>query len=163
MNKEYPIIKVENKNLYYADILLFDYTSSVSELTATNQYVYQSIYFKKIDNALSKDLLKISITEMHHLGYLGETISLLGRKPVFKSPDYSTENMIPWDSNYINYTTDIKKMLIHNIKIEKQAIKNYEKHIKIIKDIHIQKLLNFILKEEYEHIKIFEKYLTLYQ
>ena len=65
VNKDYPPIKVEKENPYYAQILLNNYASEISEETAIHLYLYQSLI---LDNQeLSTILEKIALVEMHHL------------------------------------------------------------------------------------------------
>ena len=153
INKPYPEIKVENKNIMYASLLLKDYTGRVSELTSITQYVYQSFDKFDINPIFSSTLSQIAMVEMKHLELLGKTIKLLGLNPQFK-----IINNFPvsyWQSKYINYSSDLKEMLKDDIKIEKEAIKNYQKDIDIINDKNIKKLLYRIIEDEKKHIECF--------
>lgn len=153
INKPYPEIKVENKNIMYASLLLEDYTGRVSELTSITQYVYQSFDKFDINPLFSSTLSQIAMVEMKHLELLGKTIKLLGLNPQFK-----IINNIPvayWQSKYVNYSPDLKEMLKDDIKIEKEAIKNYQKDIDIINDKYIKKLLYRIIEDEKKHIECF--------
>ena len=70
----YPKVNVERKNVILANIILDNYSGSVSELSAVLKYVYQNINLK--DTNLAKIIGKISIVEMHHLEILGKIIIL---------------------------------------------------------------------------------------
>lgn len=153
------MIQVENKNLYYADLLLNAYAGEISEDTAIHEYVYQHILLKSNYKELSEALLQISITEMHHLSYLGETIKCLGKKPIFCFKKKFSNNYKFWDASSVNYETDIKKLLIHNIKSEDIAIQTYKKLIEIINDKYIRVLLEKIIEDEKKHIRIFNTFL----
>lgn len=145
-NLPYPDIKVEKENIEYAKLLMYPYASMVSEDTATHLYMYQSFI---LDNNIGKILENIAIVEMHHLEMLAKTINLLGLKPEYKSND------IPWTSNYVNYTTNLKDILKINIEAETLAIKNYQNLIKVINDKYIKKMLERIIIDEEIHLKIF--------
>ena len=145
-NLPYPDIKVEKENIEYAKLLMYPYASMISEDTATHLYMYQSFI---LDDNIGKILENIAIVEMHHLEMLAKTINLLGLKPEYKSND------IPWTSNYINYTNNLKDILKINIEAETLAIKNYQNLIKVINDKYIKKMLERIIVDEEIHLKIF--------
>ena len=154
---KYPEIKIENKNKEYAYLLLEDYAGKTSELTAITLYVYQHIINEDINKLLAKTLKGIFIAEMHHLEILGNLIRLLGVKPVYKTLD---ENIItPWNSNYVNYETNVTKILLLNIENEEAAIKQYKMHIQLINDKYIKEILERIILDELEHIKCFNNLL----
>ena len=159
VNKPYPKIKVEEKNYYYANILLNDYSSNISELSAITQYIYQ--YFDKFNTnqEFSNIMQNIAKVEMFHLELLGKTIKLLGINPKFIFINKNLyNNLTYWNSSFIDYNSNIKLMLKNNIIIEEKATENYKKDITIISDKYIKKLLNRIIEDEYLHIEIF-KYL----
>ncbi len=159
MKNEYPVIKVESKNPTYAKILLESYAGEISEDSAVHQYIYQHIVLKQTNKALSDALLEISMTEMRHLDILGELVSLLGTKPIYSTYNYFTDNFIPWNSNYINYTTSVSELLMHDIKLEELAIENYNKTIDLVKDTYIINIIKAIIAEEKQHIEIFKSFL----
>lgn len=147
----YPEIRVEKENIEYAKLLMYPYASMVSEDTATHLYMFQSFI---LDDEIGKILENIAIIEMHHLEMLAKTINLLGLKPEYKSND------IPWNSNYVNYNTNLKDILKINIDGETLAIKNYNNLIKVIDDKYIKELLRRIIIDEEIHLKIFNDLLN---
>lgn len=157
-NKSYPIPKVKEKNTYYASLLLFDYAGKQSEDTAIHQYLFQSLILKKQNPELAQTLEHIAIVEMHHLNLLGETITLLGVKPIFATPTQNNK-YIPWNASTVLYDTNIINILKKDIEHEQNAITLYQQHIKIIQDSNIQELLQRIIEDEQEHISIFTQYL----
>lgn len=159
LNKPYPIVKVEKPNLAYASILLNDYAGITSELTAICQYSYQFFIKDKTSPKLALMLEKIAQVEMKHLELLGKTIFLLGVNPKYKYVDITGRHLKSWEGKLVNYETDEKKLLIENIKSEYRQIDAYEKHIKIINDIYIKKLLRRIIEDEKIHIICFKNYL----
>lgn len=161
VNKPYPKIKVEEKNIAYAKLLLNDYAGIISEETAINQYIYQS-FNTFIDNQLlSKSLSEIAKTEMIHLSLLGKTIRMLGVTPKFKYIDKYTNNLICWNSSLIDYSTNTIEFLKKNILIEEKTINNYKNDIKIIKDKYIRKLIYRIIEDEKKHIECFNELLNI--
>ena len=151
----YPEVRVEEKNDYYADILSLDYAGGVSELTASLLYSYQ--HFNTFDSNLefSKIIEEVSIVEMTHLEMLGKTIKLLGKDPIYKSCEALRGDCIMWNSNSVNYTTNLKEMLKVDINSETEAIKTYEHHKKIIDDKYIKNMLDRIILDEKRHLEIF--------
>lgn len=156
----YPEVKVEEENLYYADLLSQDYAGVVSETTAGMLYSYQHFNTFNSNEEFSKVIEEISIVEMMHLEMLGKTIKLLGKEPVYKTCESSRGNCVMWSASNVKYDTDIKDMLKTNIRGEMQAVKNYEHHIKIIEDKYIKELLERIILDEKRHIEIFETLLN---
>ena len=155
VNKPYPKIKIEKKNIYYANILLNDYSGIISELSAITQYIYQ--YFNT-NNEISIIFKNIAIVEMKHLELLGKTIKLLGINPKFNFINNNLyNNLTYWNGNFIDYNTNINCMIKNNILMEEKTICNYKKDILLINDKYIKNLLNRIIEDEYLHIKIFKE------
>lgn len=153
----YPEPKVEEKNLFYANLLLNDYASNVSEDTAIHLYLYQYLSHFQKNKEIANALLEISKQEMEHFKLLGETIYLLGMEPHYAAIDSETQTAIYWNAENVNYETDIKKILEYNIHAEEEAIKKYELHLSLIHDKYIQALIQRIIIDEKEHILIFKK------
>ena len=159
VNKPYPKVEVEKENKEYAYLLLEDYAGVISEDTAIHQYSYQHFDQFNIDTEFSEALSRIAMTEMKHLNLLGKTIKLLGVDPKFIFVEKNENCPKYWKSNFVNYTTNLKAMLIDDIKIEKEAIKAYQKHIQMIDDRYIKQLLERIIEDEEQHIKCFNELL----
>ncbi len=153
----YPDINVEKKNFFYAKLLLEDYTGITSELSSITQYIYQNFNLFKINPYISKALEEIAIVEMKHLALLGKTIKLLGINPKYKT--ITNKGNVFWNSSFINYSINIKQLLIDNINIEKRAINNYKLHIAMIDDKYIKNLLKRIIEDEEVHIECFNSLL----
>ncbi len=154
-NKPYPKVEVKAKNLFYAQLLSEDYAGMISESTAVYQYVYQKMVKFQSNQLFSDVLLKIAIVEMKHLALLGETITLLGLEPKYQFVD-SYNQLINWNSSFINYDTNIREMLRYNIRLEQNTILNYQRHIAMIDDPYIRNLLNRIIEDEVIHIQCFQ-------
>lgn len=147
-DKPYPPIQVEGENTKYAKILLEDYAGEGGEDTAIHRYLYQSFIQEDV-----KDTLKgIACVEMKHLDMLGKLIWKLGYLPAFHTIDSNVECIIPWTSKYVDYSTDLSKILLDDISKEMQAITRYQKHISEIDDCYIKRVLERIIEDEEVHI-----------
>ena len=156
-NTPYPEPRVEKTNTEYAKMLMQDYAGDISESTAINLYMFQHFTSQWTE---FKDIIKqISIVEMKHFELLAETINLLGVKPVYKTFDSNNDTLIPWTSDNVNYETDIVKALEIDLKSENKAIEIYKHHIEAIDDKYVKKLLERIIEDEEDHVKIFEYFL----
>lgn len=149
----YPEIRVLGPNLYYASLLMDDYAGLTSEFTAISQYLYHHFFFKDIDKELGDLLENISIIEMHHMEMLADTIKKLGGNPVIAG-SYSTCGSF-WNGNFVHYGMNVCDRLKADIDSEYKAIYEYEKHIRMIHDPHIQAILRRIILDEKVHIKLF--------
>lgn len=156
VEKPYPEIKVEQKNSFYADLLLNDYAGITSELSAITSYAYQNFVLFKNYQEIAHNLIKIAIVEMHHLEMLGKTIYLLGKNPTFIYKEKNTCSYKYWNSSFVPLNTNIFNILQNNILAEEKAIYNYEYHISLINDIYIKELLERIIADEKLHIKCFQ-------
>lgn len=155
----YPEIKVMEKDLPFAYKLLDAYAGNVSEFSAVGQYSFQSIYLSEYKD-LSKILKNISIVEMKHIEILGELIKELGLIPYYVI--YKNQKAIPWNSDYINFTTNYRDMLVSNINKENESINNYNKLISETNDQNIKNILNRIILDEKRHIEVLTKLLNQY-
>lgn len=145
----YPELVIPYKNPNEAKKLMNDYGGRDSETTAIFQYIYQSYILKEIYPEISKILEEIAIAEMEHHEMLGTTIALLGGYPVIGGRNSF------WNGSYVNYITDPIKLIEADIQIEEIAIQNYEKTILMIQNESIKQLLERIILDEEQHIKVF--------
>ena len=156
----YPKIEISKKDPMFAYKLLNVYSGRVSELTAINQYSFQSFYLNKYKD-LSNILMEISEVEMHHLKILGDLILALGLIPYYVTYNCNYE-ATPWSADYVDYTTDYRNMLLVNINSEVSAIKDYNKLISETNDPNVKEILNRIIMDEERHINIFSELLRQY-
>lgn len=148
----FPEVQVKCSNLYYAELLSYDYCGIDSELTAIMQYVNHEILLAHSDCQAAKILLAIAQAEMIHLQKLGELIVLLGGKLNFSAYKNGCGKL--WTPNSANFVTDYNEIIRANIKGEYAAIKQYESHIQRIKDSYITDMLKRIVKDEKYHISL---------
>lgn len=152
VNLPYPDICIEHKNKFYASLLLNDYASANSELTAITQYVYA--HAKEADECVSKIFLGIAVVEMTHLDLLADMILELGVNPKFYDGCLDF-----WRGDFVPYGKTSRDRLKLAIKGEYAAIVQYEKHIQQINDCNIQCVLERIILDEKLHVNIFKQLL----
>ncbi|MCI8978249.1 MAG: rubrerythrin family protein [Lachnospiraceae bacterium] len=149
----YPEIKVRRKNRNYADLLNVDYCGFVSELSAITQYINNENRISFEECAMARTLLGIAIAEMMHLQKLGELIVLLGGNVDFSCKTCNGRPKL-WSPEYLTIPENIDKMLTADIEAEKDAIRQYEMHIKMIDDDCVNAVLRRIILDEEYHIML---------
>lgn len=147
----YPELVIDNKNLYEANILFPLYSGRVSETTAIMQYIYQHYITNNTYKEIAETLLEIAINEMTHHDKLGEAICMLGANPVIVDGNRF------WNSGFVNYTTDIKGMIMANITGEKMAIADYELAITRLCNKSLIALIERIIIDEELHLDTLQK------
>lgn len=154
----YPEIRVEKPNIEYAKVLSNIYAGEISEESCINLYIFEHIALFNTYEEYSEILKRIAIVEMHHLQMLGETIKLLGMKPILMNYNSEKKGFIPWKSNYIDYNTNIEDVIDLDIKSEKKAIEVYKNIFEIVKDKYVRNLITRIIMDEELHLKIFNDF-----
>ena len=149
----YPPLQVKEKNPVYASLLSVDYCGSVSELSATTQYINNENRLSCEKCPVAKTLLGIAMAEMMHLQKLGELIVLLGGNINFVAK-YRNGGAKMWTPEYLQIPENLKNMLLADIESEKAAIAQYEAHIKMIKDDCVNAVLARIIRDEEYHIML---------
>lgn len=149
----YPEIKVRGRNRNYADLLNVDYCGFVSELSAITQYINNENRISLEECAMARTLLGIAIAEMMHLQKLGELIVLLGGNVDFSCKTCNGRPKL-WSPEYLTIPENIDKMLTADIEAEKDAIRQYEMHIKMIDDDCVNAVLRRIILDEEYHIML---------
>ncbi|MDO5422965.1 MAG: ferritin-like domain-containing protein [Eubacteriales bacterium] len=153
MDLPYPPMQVKEKNLAYAQMLSFDYCGSVSEMTAIAQYINNENRLFCERCPLAKTILGIAMAEMIHLQKLGELIHLLGGSIDFLAKHQNGRKSM-WTPEYLTIPGNARNMLLADIESEKAAINQYRMHEKMIRDPHINAVLERIVKDEEYHILI---------
>lgn len=157
VNKPYPEIRVERPNPEYAKILLQNYAGAISEDTSIHLYKYQHFLQSDKWKEFSDALNMVAMDEVHHLELLAETILKLGLNPIYAVFSAITDEPEYWTSKNVNYTDEIKEMLKTDIRVESLAINQYELHKDIIDDIYVKALIDRIVEDEIEHLKVFRR------
>lgn len=151
MDLPYPPIQVSGKNPVYANLLSLDYCGSVSEMSAITQYINNENRMSCEKCPTAKIILGIAMAEMIHLQKLGELIFLLGGQIDFTAR-YQNGKQKLWTPECLNIPENIRKMIAADIQSEKEAIQQYQMHIKMINDSHVNAVLSRIIKDEQYHI-----------
>lgn len=150
----YPKPEIQDRNPYYATLLLEDYAGLVSETTAVHQYLYHHFTLHRFPE-LAEVLECIAIVEMRHMELLAETISLLGISPEFRT--LTTNIPTYWSASFVYYGIDVHDKLSADIASEQQAIHYYRYHQQLIADPHIRELLDRIILDEEFHLQLFQE------
>lgn len=147
----YPKVEYVYKNSAYANMLYDDMAGDLGELSAVTQYVFEHMNIEEKEE-ISTILLGIAIQEMKHLNLIGDLIKRLGNTPYYISSKGKN-----WSSGNVNYKTGtLKETMLYNIKTEEVAIDGYNKAIRYTRNQEIRKLLNRIIMDEKNHIRIFK-------
>ena len=149
----YPPIRVEEKNLAYANLLSVDYCGPVSELSAIAQYINNENRLSYEHCPLAKTLLGIAMAEMMHLQKLGELICLLGKNVDFIANGQNGKRRM-WTPEYLAIPEHARKMLLADIEAEQAAIRQYRMHIGMIGDRYVNAVLARIIEDEEYHITL---------
>lgn len=150
MELPYPPIRVSCQNQAYANVLSIDYCGVVSEMSAITQYINNHGRMSLERCELAKTILGIAIAEMIHLQKLGQLIVLLGGCIDYVARYRDEEKL--WTPEYLKLPDDIKRILSVSIEGEQAAINQYRRHMRMIKDQHINAILARIIKDEEYHI-----------
>lgn len=158
--ESYPEIAVEKKDPRWVSMLMQDLCASKSEMTAINQYLYQSWVLNQNYQEIKDTILRIAKVEMHHLQILGEVIALLGGDPKYIIA-INNQFCQPWNGRMVAYQQNIRQMIALNIAAEEDAMNTYLYQAEQIKDFHISALLNRMSEDEKIHRDIFMNFLKL--
>lgn len=150
----YPEPLIPYPNPLEAKKLMNDYGGRDSETTAVLQYMYQSYILNKEFPDYSKAIEKIAIVEMHHHELLGTSIAELGGFPVIGGRNTF------WNGSFVNYVTDLVKLLEADIQGEEIAIANYEKTILSLQSESLKQMIERIILDEEQHIIVFKAMLA---
>lgn len=126
-------------------------TSRESELTASLQYIYQSVVADNILPQVAEELEEIGVVEMHHLDMLMHAIVEFGGDPTYTD---SRGNYFSTQSVY--YSRNLKQILDTNIDGEYAAIEAYKRASEMVDNASLKELFARIILDEECHIKIFK-------
>lgn len=154
----YPPLQVKEPNPSYANLLRIDYCGAVSELSAITQYINNENRLSYEKCSIAKTLLGIAMAEMMHLQKLGELICLLGGKLDFSAQQRDGRQRL-WTPEYLTIPENTRKMLLADIDAERAAIRQYQMHMKVIRDNYINAVLARIIKDEEYHIMLLQSLL----
>ncbi|QAT49592.1 bacterioferritin [Caproiciproducens sp. NJN-50] len=145
----YPPAKVSAPNKQYANLLMDDFAGPKGEFTAMSTYFYHHYTAAETTGDYGVMTMRIAIAEMNHMNILSSLIGQLGGEPVFRGGFNSGGKY--WTSRNVLYTQDLKQKLQNALEGEIKAIENYQKHITLIDDPLIKKVLERIILDEELH------------
>lgn len=149
-NIPYPNIPKLYPNSRYCKMLFDSLGGEKGELTATTQYIYQHMSLQ--EEAISRVLRDIAIEEMHHLNILGNIITNLREKPIYKS---SQDTL--WTARNVEYEFEnLKDIMRLNIKSEEAAIKGYKDILRYTNNGYLRRVYERIILDETTHLEIFK-------
>lgn len=151
----YPPQRVQEKNQAYADLLSIDYCGSVSELSAIMQYINNENRLSHRNCSLAKSILGIAMAEMIHLQKLGELICLLGGEIDFMAKPRGGKQRM-WTPGYLNLPERAEEMLLADINSERETIRQYRIHMRMIGDDAVNAVLERIIQDEEYHIVLLQ-------
>ena len=153
-NLPYPEIRVERRNPNYARLLSLAYAGQDSELTAVLLYSYgRQVTRGRKPEMLSETLHHVSAVEMRHLDMLGELITLLGGDPRFAGP----RGRVGINTAMLGYACETAQIIRNALAGEEAAVRLYRELIRNICDKYVREVLERIILDEEEHIKIFRE------
>ncbi|MDD2445491.1 MAG: ferritin-like domain-containing protein [Clostridia bacterium] len=135
-------------NPFYSEILQNLYMEDAGEVYSYLQFCYQSFLLLPFENEVGNLFEKIASDDFLHMKLLSHHIVILGGNPIF-----SNSKGIWLRGRNINYSKNIKSMLIANIEIKENSLINYKIALTKIEDRNLKKLLNSIILDEDSHLK----------
>lgn len=154
----YPPVEPRCPNCTYANEILSNVGGQNSEMTAVSLYFYNHVILEPRYSSFAECFFDISVVEMNHLEIFAELALKLGADPRL----WSTCNCrkVYWSPEYNDYPMEIHDLIINSIKGEEEAIKKYQRQIRMIDDPNIVAILKRIIMDEECHIQIFKKMLA---
>lgn len=158
LSQPYPSSKELADDAYSLRIISPAYASSTGELNASLQYVYHSFFFEKCGyKDVAEKLVSIAVAEMQHLKILGQAILALGAPPMYcRNPSTGFDF---YSAKYVAYSRSLKFMLEDDILGEKQAIFDYNKILKKLKNAQVKKIVSRIRDDEILHLETLQNIL----
>lgn len=153
IDKPYPKVKLEKKDMSLVPYVRHLYASSEGVLQMFQQYLYQILVLKNQEFSL---ILKNMVScELQHFTMLGEVLLQLGVVPFFG--DSIGKQIQYWNSYELYYDQDYKTILEIDLEQKKKAISNYQMFLSIIQDLYLKEIIQRILEDEYLHLEILMK------
>lgn len=152
----YPELAVYSVSRRDVLALTDDYAGRESETTAIMQYAYQSYILKEKYPDLSYVLENIAKVEMLHHELLAEAIVASGGDPIIAGRHCF------WSGSTVDYSQSVCAILKIDLAGELGAIANYKRTITALTNKSIIALIERIILDEEEHVRILEKLIEEY-
>jgi Mn-containing catalase len=169
-HKKEPIhvVKVDEANPQFAQLLLEQFGGATGELSAALQYWVQSFH---VEHPGIRDMLQdIAIEEFGHLEMVGKLIEAhtknTDQTEAYRSTLFAIRGIGPhfldsqgnaWTANYLNEGGDVVRDLRANIAAEAGACQTYQELIKLAGDQATKETLAHLLTREISHTQMFMK------
>lgn len=129
-----------------ARLLMDAYAGAHSELFAVLQYSYQHFVLDDAGSEYAGLLMKIAVTEMHHLDLLAGALLKMGKLPVYADGrgKFFTARVSP--------NTDFCSFILEDVNAEYAAIEEYEYILSVSDQPSLNALIERIIEDERVHI-----------
>ena len=135
-------------------LLLSAYAGGGSELGAICQYCYERFKLSGRYPEVARALGGIAKVEMHHLELLGEAICRCGVDPCLRTVREGGSVYFTAAPPMVEYNRGLACILPRDIESERKAIEGYRHLVQCIRDEDVGALLERIILDEEEHIRI---------
>ena len=152
--EKYPEVKCGSDDARSLAMMQENYAAESSEMTAVCTYLFNRFVFEENCPSAADAFEKISITEMKHLELFGHAIVVLGGVPVF------ADRGRYWTGKNVCYAMTVREALRAAICAEEATIKRYTEQAERTCNSSVRALLERIICDEKEHIRIFEQLLS---
>ena len=115
------------------------------EIEAILVYLRHSFILHDEHCAISRRAEEIARDEMRHMEWLSEWVVDLGGTPTVEHVELKFPKETP------------AEMMQRDVKLEEQAIADYQKHIEMVEDPKLKRLLGKIKFEEEDHLEEFRE------
>lgn len=159
LSQPYPTLGKVKPNPAVVSMLQNAYAGAEGELTAVMQYSYNHLLTQYMP-ALSELFACTAQVEMRHMELLGQMILAYGGDPrYFYFPDVRRAQW--WMGGLVNYEKQPQHMLRRAIASEQNAVRDYQKLARQLKEPAACALINRILADEQHHIVLFKQALAV--
>ena len=149
----YPPVQVQERNQNYADLISVSYCGTISELSATLQYINNESRMINKRCPMGKTILGMAMAEMMHMQILAELMSLLGGNVCYTAIQPGGQQRM-WSPQCLTLPEKIDEMLQADLEREIATIEQYNMHIRMIRDDYVNAVLGRIVQDEQYHIML---------
>ncbi|MDD4291668.1 MAG: ferritin family protein [Clostridia bacterium] len=149
IDKPYPEIEGATASPATVKIIQQLYSSRHSEVVAILNYSYQHFVSDQVNKEIADILIKIGTVEMHHMDLLASAILDFGGNPI-----YADSQNNPLSGTWVNYLTNIVRILEFDIVEEEKAYEAYLLAAKAVENESLKALFERIALDEQRHAEI---------
>lgn len=157
---EKVILRAEKKDPKFGRLLMPSIYGEGGEWTAFVSYTYHSARFAELQPEASEVLRRIAEVEQRHFDTLCRLCTMLGADP--KPRVESRMGPIYWSGSYVRCEGRLARYLNMTIRMERQAIKEYERLMSRTGDEYVAVALHCIMLDERIHLNMLEKLYETY-